>query len=138
MTDIGELTAWSGDHERDTEERYPVATFSYACTAHVRTVLRRGLAFQSQENVWTGTEYVNAARAMVGSLSILPDTKVWKLTETELKTIKRALEWRAAKRKAGKTDLMVGPDILAEWQQIEDEITRVLREVWHSRGLYWM
>lgn len=142
MTLIGELQQWAGEGENGKEQRYPVATYSYCCTAYVRTVLRRALALQSEENVWAGTEYVNAARAMVGEFGgpsfALPDVQVWKLTETELKTIHRALEWRRGKRAADKADLTIGPSILADWERIENEIYRVLRKIWHSRGLYWM
>jgi hypothetical protein len=138
VTDIEELKAWSGEPEREGETRYSVPTYSYMCTAYVRTVLRRALVLQCQENVWSGTEYVNAAREMTTSLSILPDVQVWRLTKTELMTIRTALEWRKGKRASGMADLCIGPDILRVWSQIESEVTRVLREVWHSEGKYWM
>lgn len=126
-------------HQED--KRYRVATHSYACTAYVRTTLRRALALQPQENVWHGTEYVNTARGMAGVLGwseILPDEQTWELTKLELMTIHRALEWRRGKRKAGKVDQKIRPEIVAEWANIENEIARVLREVWHSEGKYWM
>jgi hypothetical protein len=138
VTNIEELKAWSGEPERESETRYSVPTYSYMCTAYVRTVLRRALALQCQENVWSGTEYVNAAREMTTSLSILPDVQVWRLTKTELMTIRTALEWRKGKRAAGSVDTCIGPDILRVWSWIEAEVTRVLREVWHSEGKYWM
>lgn len=138
MTAIGELQQWAGDGENGEEPRYSVATYGYCCTAYVRTVLRRALALQDQESVWARTEYVNAARAMTVDLSILPDVQVWKLTETELETIHRALEWRRGKRAAGRVDLTIGSSILADWERIENEIARVLRGIWYSRGLYWM
>lgn len=142
MTIIGELQQWAGDGENSEEPRYPVATYSYTCTAYVRTVLRRALALQGHENVWSGTEYVNAARTMVGQCGgpsfALPDVRVWKLTKLELMTIHRALEWRRGKRAAGRVDLTIGSHILSEWEQVENEIHSVLREVWHSEGKYWV
>ncbi|MET9816859.1 hypothetical protein [Streptomyces sp. NPDC006355] len=138
MTNIEELKAWSGEPDRERETLYQVATFSYMCTAYTRTALRRALALQYREKVWSSTEYVNAARAMVTSLHTLPDVRVWRLTKTELLTIHIAFEWRRAKRKQGKADLCIGPDILARWSRIEDEVHRVLREIWHSEGKYWM
>lgn len=118
--------------------RYPVDTYTYACTAYVRTTLRRGLALQPQENVWAGTEFVNAARGMVAGPDMLPDEHTWELTKTELTTIHRALEWRQARRKAGKADVSTRHEILTEWSFIEAGIRKVLREVWHSEGKYWM
>lgn len=138
MTNIEELKAWSGGSENDGERRYPVATFSYMCTAYTRTALRRGLELQHIENVWQGTEYINAARGMVTSLHTLPDVRVWELTQTELMTIHIAFKWRKGKRAAGKADLCIGPDIIADWSRIENEVHRVLREIWHSEGKYWM
>ncbi|MFD5308326.1 hypothetical protein [Streptomyces ardesiacus] len=126
----------------DTEQTYHVATYSYACTAYVRTTLRRALALQSRDNVWVGTEYVNAARGMVGPLGgpseYIPDTQVWELTRTEIMTIHTALEWRKGKRDADKADTHVRHVIRAEWSFIEAEIARVARDIWHSEGKYWM
>jgi hypothetical protein len=135
---VEELKAWSAEHERTDETRYAVATYSYACTAYVRTALRRALEFQPRDNVWFGTEYVNTARGMVDGPGILPDVSVWRLTKLELMTISRALEWRRGKRAAGKVDVNVSPSILLEWESIENEVSRVLRDVWHSEGKYWM
>jgi hypothetical protein len=120
---------------------YRVTTYSYACTAYVRTTLRRALELQSRDNVWAGTEYVNAARGMVPNTyttNRLPDESVWELTRTELTTIHRALEWRKAKRDAGTTDIHVRHVIRAEWSFIEAEISRVLRAVCRAEGKYWV
>lgn len=124
-----------------TEEKYTVATYSYACTAYVRTTLRRALALQSTHNVWAGTEYVNAANGMVGLTGwcvLLPDETTWDLTKLELMTIHRALEWRNGRRMGGLTDPNTSLDIVMEWAQISDEIYRVLQSIWHSEGKYWM
>lgn len=122
----------------ETIERYRVATYSYACSAYVRTTLRRALELQSRDRVWAGSEYINAARGMVTGLSTLPDESVWELTKTELMTIHRALEWRRSKRAFGIVDQGIRPVILAEWEQVENEIYRVLRSIWHNEGKYWM
>ncbi|MGC9439245.1 hypothetical protein [Streptomyces sp. WG5] len=125
----------------DTDQKYRVATYSYACTAYVRTTLRCALALQSAQNVWDNEEHANTARGMMGPVGwseILSDTQVWELTKLELMTIHRALEWRKAKRDAGTADTHVSHVIRAEWSFIEAEITRVLRAVWHSEGKYWM
>ncbi|MFE8916891.1 hypothetical protein [Streptomyces globisporus] len=121
----------------ETEQKYRVATYSYACTAYVRSTLRRALELQSTQNVWTGTDYINTARSLV-SLSKLPDEQTWELTKLELQTIYKAIAWRRARRSSGETDRNTSLAIEAEWSHIEDEIFRVLREVWHSEGKYWM
>lgn len=122
---------------KTVDKRYRVATYSYACTAYVRTTLRRALALQSTDNVWVGTEYVNTARGMVGVLGwseILPDEQTWELTKLELMTIRRALEWRESK-----SVYLHNSQILRdEWANITNEISRVLRDIWHSEGKYWM
>jgi hypothetical protein len=123
---------------QNTEDKlYRVNTYTYACSAHVRTTLRRALALQPTDNVWTGTEYVNAARQMVGASGpseFLPDEPVWELTKLQLLTIHRALEWRESK-----SSYLSNSQLLRdEWSNITDEINRVLREVWHSEGKYWM
>ncbi|MEU0159034.1 hypothetical protein ABZ154_09380 [Streptomyces sp. NPDC006261] len=125
----------------DTEKRYRVATYSYACTAYVRTTLRRALELQSTQKVWTGTEYVYAAMALVPNTYVttkLPDEQTWELTKLELHTIYRALGWRKGRRNGGHTDLNTSVEQCEEWSNIEEEIFRVLREVWHSEGKYWM
>lgn len=125
----------------DTEQTYRVATYSYACTAYVRTTLRRALELQSRDNIWAGTEYINAARGMVlntYTTTRLPDESVWELTRLELMTIHRALEWRRAKRDAGTADKRVRHVIRSEWSFIEAEIARVVRAIWHAEGKYWM
>ena len=121
-----------------TEQTYRVATYSHACTAYIRTTLRRALEFHGRDNVWHGTEYVNAALTMTTGPDILPDESVWDLSKTQLMTIHRALEYRQGKRKAGTADIGVSHVVLAEWSFIEAEITRVLRSIWHSEGRYWM
>lgn len=122
----------------DQVTRYRVATYSYACTAYVRTTLRRALELQNRDNVWSGTESVNAARGMVAGSGVLPDTQVWRLTETELMTIHLAIQWRKGMRRSLRADTRVRGSVIEEWSRIEDEILRVLREVWHSQGKYWM
>ena len=125
----------------ETETRYTVATYSDTCTAYVRTTLRRALALQPTHNVWTGTEYVNAARGMVGVIGwseILPDADTWSLTKTELMTIHLAIEWRRSRRMADIMDRRIRQSTLDEWAHIEDEIYRVLRGIWHSEGKYWV
>ncbi|MFJ6010226.1 hypothetical protein ACIQHZ_31575 [Streptomyces halstedii] len=124
-----------------TEQKYTVATYSYTCTAYVRTTLRRALELQGTHNVWAGTEYVNAARAMVPNTyatTRLPDEQTWELTKLELLTIGRAIAWRRARRHAGLADTNTPLDLEMEWGQIQDEIHRVLQGVWHSEGKYWM
>lgn len=123
------------------EKRHKVPTYSYTCTAYVRTTLRRALEFQGKDNVWAGAEYVNAAKAMCGNQTwenFLPDKETWSLTKLELMTIKSALEWRRAKRSEGKWDDRVSHSTWCEWGRIEAEINRVLREIMHSEGKYWM
>jgi len=59
---------------------------------------------------------------------------VWELTKLQLLTIHRALEWRESK-----SSYLSNSQLLRdEWSNITDEINRVLREVWHSEGKYWM
>jgi len=123
----------------NTEKRYSVATHTKACAAFVRTTLRRALASQYRDNVWHGTEYVNTARTLAGNVgappsAFLPDEPVWELTKHELATIHRALEWRQS-RPSYKN---YAPELRAEWSRISDEITRVLRDIWHSEGRYWL
>jgi hypothetical protein len=123
---------------KTVETRYAVATYSYACTAYVRTTLRRALALQPTDNVWAGTEYVNTARGMVGhtgwATETLPDEQTWSLTKHELMTIRRALEWRE-----GKSAYLSNSQLLRdEWSNITNEINRVCREIWHSEGKYWV
>ncbi|MFJ3084352.1 hypothetical protein ACIPJG_31990 [Streptomyces halstedii] len=122
----------------ETEQKYTVATYSYTCTAYVRTTLRRALELQSTHNVWAGTKYVNAAQGMLGNFwsDILPDEQTWELTKLELMTIHRALEWRKGRRGFSDTDR--DEKLYPEWDNIADEIYRALREVWHSEGKYWM
>lgn len=123
-----------GHRKSPVEKRYTVATYSYACTAYVRTTLRRALELQSTQNVWSGTDYVNTGRSLV-SLSKLPDEQTWELSKLELMTIHLALEWRKAKRMGTRVTRI---SVEKEWANIENEIYRVLREVWHSEGKYWM
>lgn len=122
----------------DTDQKYKVATHSYVCTAYVRTTLRRALEMQPTHNVWAGTEYVNTARGMmgIGWSDILPDETTWELTKLELMTVHRALEWRKGRRGFSDTDR--DAKLYGEWDQIGDEINRVLTGIWHSEGKYWM
>lgn len=119
------------------EQTYRVSTRSYACTAYVRTTLRRALEFQPRDNVWAGTEYINAARGMVPNphtTSRLPDDQAWELTKLELRTIQIALEWRHGKVSYQRAR----QEHKDHWSLIEDEINRVVRAIWHSEGKYWM
>ncbi|WP_157875619.1 MULTISPECIES: hypothetical protein [unclassified Streptomyces] len=121
------------------EKRYTVATYSYACTAYVRTTLRRALELQSTQNVWVGGDYVKTAKALVPNTyetCKLPDETTWELTKLELMTIHQALEWGKAKPERTGTDREVNRFV--EEAQIEDEIFRVLQGIWHSEGKYWM
>jgi Iap family predicted aminopeptidase len=69
-----------------------------------------------------------------GASEFLPDEQTWELTKHELMTIHRALEWRE-----GKAVYLRHSQLLRdEWSHITNEIKRVLREVWHSEGKYWM
>jgi len=126
------------EHKGTADTRYTVATYSYACTAYVRTTLRRALELQSTHNVWAGSEYVNAAKAMVPNTYVtckLPDETTWELTKLELMTIHLALEWRKAKRMGTRVTPIT---LVREWAHIEEEIYRVLKGIWHSEGKYWM
>lgn len=121
----------------ETERKHTVATYSYACTAYVRTTLRRALELQSTHSVWADAEYVNAARAMVPNTYVttrLPDATTWELSELELSTIHRALQWRKEFRG---TDQRY-ENLYQEWGFIEEEIYRVLQGIWHSEGKHWM
>ncbi|WP_371665970.1 hypothetical protein OG306_33115 [Streptomyces sp. NBC_01241] len=133
------MKALEGDRAMDEETRYTVATYSYACTAYVRTTLRRALELQGTQNVWAGNG-ADVAQEMLGSewADILPDRTTWELTKLELMTTHRALEWRKGKRKAGETDHGISESTTEEWAHIEDEIYRVLQGIWHSEGKYWV
>lgn len=107
----------------DTDQTYTVATYSYTCTAYVRTMLRRALELHPTHNVWVSTEYVNAAQGMTNLVTwsdILPDETTWSLTKTQLTTIYIALQW------------------CRDECLIEGEIYRALQGIWHSEGKYWM
>jgi hypothetical protein len=137
VDNIEELKQWSGN-EDDGEKRHDVATFNETCTAYVRTILRRALELNNLQHVWTGTEFINAAVRMTRSPSVLPDVPVWRLTEMEVKTIHRALEWHASKRRGGFVDTGLPTSILLMYARIELEVERVMRGIWHSQGKYWM
>ena len=119
------------------DKRYTIDTYSYACTAYVRSTLRRALELQPRDNVWASTEYVNTARGLVGPTGwseYLPDERTWELTKLELMTIHRALEWRE-----NKPSYLHSSQLLRDaWSNISEEITGVLRDIWHSEAKHWM
>lgn len=110
-----------------SERRYAVRTSTVSQCAYVRTTVRRALELQAQYNIWTGTEYVNAARELAAEG--LPDVPVWNLTKTELRTLARAIESRRARRNAGRCDVTTSETVLADWHEIEEAILRKHRTV---------
>ncbi|MBD0689355.1 hypothetical protein [Streptomyces sp. CBMA123] len=102
---------------------------------HLRCTLRRALAAQPEQKVWSGTEHINNAGAMAdgGELS---DSGPWHLGHSQLRTLKIAIEWRRAKREA--SDQKTAPDILEHWTEIEDEVIAAYRNSCHAEGLHWM
>ncbi|MFJ8628588.1 hypothetical protein ACIRD3_37895 [Kitasatospora sp. NPDC093550] len=102
---------------------------------HLRCTLRRALAAQPEERVWSGTEHINNAGAMAGG-GELPDSGPWHLTHSQLRTLKIAIEWRRAKREANPQK--TAPDILRHWAEIEDEVIAAYRAACHTDGLHWM
>lgn len=122
-------------------QKYIIPTYSYVCTAYVRSTLRRALELQSTHNVWADSDYVNSAQFMIGLETwerVLPDTQTWDLTRTELVTIRQALAWRRERRNAGQCDHSAKESLAFEWGRIEAEVNQVLRGIWHSEGKYWM
>ncbi|MCX4554153.1 hypothetical protein [Streptomyces sp. NBC_01500] len=119
--------------------------------AFVRTSLRGALELHHRYNIWTGTEYVNAARAMSSkgspdllseyvnaaramsgkdSPDLLSDDDVWELDKVQMLTIKRALDWRMS-------TMEDNPNAEC-YELIRDEINGQLRALYHSEGKYWM
>ncbi|WP_030711074.1 hypothetical protein [Streptomyces sp. NRRL F-2580] len=102
---------------------------------HLRCTLKRALALQSAQNVWSGTENINNAVAMAYG-DELPDSGRWLLTRSQLRTLKIAIEWRRAKRAA--SDRETAPDILEHWTEIEDQVIEGYRGACHAEGLHWI
>ncbi|MFD6468702.1 hypothetical protein [Streptomyces goshikiensis] len=102
---------------------------------HLRCTLRRALAVRPEQNVWSGTEHINNAVAMIYG-GDLQDSGPWHLNHSQLRTLKIAIEWRRAKRKANPQK--TAPDILEHWEEIEDEVIAAYRAACHKKGLYWM
>ncbi|MFB6533114.1 hypothetical protein ACFCY8_13410 [Streptomyces noursei] len=102
---------------------------------HLRCTLKRALALQATQNVWSSAEHINNAVAMAYA-DQLPDSGRWELTRSQLRTLKIAIEWRRAKRAA--SDNKTAPDILERWTQIEDEVIAAYRAVSNEAGLYWI
>ncbi|WP_327294471.1 hypothetical protein [Streptomyces sp. NBC_01197] len=98
----------------------------------MRTTLRRALELHHRYNIWTGTEYVNAAKAMSGkgSPDLLSDADVWDLDKVQMLTIKRALDWRMSRMEDNPNSEC--------YELIRDEINGQLRALYHSEGKYWM
>ncbi|MFF1906416.1 hypothetical protein [Kitasatospora sp. NPDC058218] len=102
---------------------------------HLRCTLRRALAAQPEQRVWSGTEHINNAGALAYG-GELPDSGPLYLDRSQLRTLKIAIEWRRAKREA--SPQKVAPDILEHWTEIEDEVIEAYRAACHKEGLYWM
>ena len=102
---------------------------------HLRCTLKRALALQDTQNVWSSTEHINNARAMAYG-NQLPDSGRWQLTRSQLRTLKIAIEWRRAKRTT--SDKEIAPDILERWTEIEDEVIAAYRAAGNEAGLYWI
>ncbi|GAA2242218.1 hypothetical protein GCM10010232_31610 [Streptomyces amakusaensis] len=102
---------------------------------NLRCTLKRALAAQPEQNVWSGTEHINNARAMAYGRD-LPDSGPWYLGRSQLCTLKIAIEWRRAKRAASQQK--TAPDILEHWTEIEDEVIAAYRDSCHAEGLHWI
>ncbi|MBT2405608.1 MULTISPECIES: hypothetical protein [unclassified Streptomyces] len=102
---------------------------------HLRCTLKRGLALQATQNVWSDTEHINNAVAMAYA-NELPDSGRWLLTRSQLRTLKIAIEWRRGTRAAN--DRHTAPDILEHWTEIEDQVIEAYRAASHAEGLYWI
>ncbi|OEV20727.1 hypothetical protein AN221_10965 [Streptomyces nanshensis] len=102
---------------------------------HLRCTLKRALALQATQNVWSSTEHINNAVAMAYG-DQLPDSGRWELTRSQIRTLKIAIEWRRTKRAA--SDKKTAPDVLEHWTQIEDEVIAAYRAVSNEAGLYWI
>ncbi|WP_344446106.1 hypothetical protein [Kitasatospora nipponensis] len=102
---------------------------------HLRCTLKRALAVQPEQRVWSGTEHINNAGSMAYG-GELPDSGPWHLDRSQLRTLKIAIEWRRAKREAHPRE--TAPDILAHWTEIEDEVIAAYRDACHADGLHWI
>ncbi|MFF3015874.1 hypothetical protein [Streptomyces sp. NPDC057939] len=102
---------------------------------HLRCILKRALAVQPAQQVWSGAEHINNAGAMAYG-GELPDSGPWHLDRSQLCTLKIAIEWRRAKRQAHPQN--TASDILEHWTEIEDEVIAAYRNSCHAEGLYWM
>lgn len=102
---------------------------------HLRCTLKRALALQATQNVWSGTENINNAVEMAYG-NQLPNFGRWLLTHSQLRTLKIAIEWRRVKRAA--SDRKTAPDILEHWKEIENEVIAAYRAASHAEGLHWI
>lgn len=102
---------------------------------HLRCTLKRALALQATQNVWSGTENINNAVAMAYG-GELPDSGRWTLTRSQLRTLKIAIEWRRGKRAAHGQN--PAADILEHWTEIEDQVIEAYRAASHTEGLHWI
>ncbi|MCC3767279.1 hypothetical protein [Streptomyces sp. UNOC14_S4] len=102
---------------------------------YVRTTLRRALGAQSAQDVWSGTEHINNATAMIYG-NDLPDSGQWTFTKSQLATLVIALKWRRVNRDSFGTD--TASDTLAHYEEIEDAVNQAYRSACHAEGRYWM
>ncbi|MFF6956168.1 hypothetical protein [Streptomyces sp. NPDC008317] len=113
---------------------FPITPESKIQAAHLRCTLRRALALQATENIWSSTEHVNNAVVMVCN-GELPDTGRWLLTRSQLHTLTIAIEWRRAKRAA--RDQNAAPDVLERWTEIEDHVMSAYWAARRGEGTPW-
>ncbi len=102
---------------------------------HLRCTLKRALALQATQNVWSSTEHINNAVEMTYG-DQLPDSGRWELTRSQLRTLKIAIEWRRARRSA--SDGRVAPHVLEHWAEIEEEVIVAYRAASHAEGIDWV
>ncbi|MEU4199184.1 hypothetical protein AB0F64_04415 [Streptomyces sp. NPDC026294] len=101
---------------------------------HLRCILKRALALQATQNVWSGTEHINNAVEMAYG-NQLPGSGRWELTRSQLHTLKIAIEWRRVKRVS--SDKKTAADILKHWTAIEYEVLAAYA-VANEAGLHWI
>jgi hypothetical protein len=102
---------------------------------HLRCILKRALALQVTQNIWSGTENINNAVAMAYG-NELPDSDRWFLTRSQLRTLKIAIEWRRAKRAA--SERKTASDTLDHWTEIENQVIEAYRAASHAEDLHWI
>jgi hypothetical protein len=102
---------------------------------HLRCILKRALALQATQNIWTGQEDIdNAVEMAYGNQ--LPDSGQWLLTCSQLHTLKVSIEWRRGGRASSKSKTPT--DIIERWIEIEEELMATYRDARHAEGLHWM